>query len=981
MAGFRRTNTASRSYRSIRTAENRRTGWTAITCSSTTGRRTRRLPVVGRLAWEGERGGAHACVAGSKRRGVGALGRRRGGGRTCQSELSRAGVSFAICWPAGSGSAPRRWDRTRVSFGACPSAQTVEPSVAIRAALRRTIVGDWRGTCAIARCCGGLLETGGRLPEGESAAVPVFYDAVGGRFHAESWVSVGGAAGWLPVTVGHVQERWPRMLVDRCPELAENGRAPVNERQTEMSYEALQAQDPEAPVRAHAGSELRGPGAWGRGWMRLERAVSSGDGGFVLAELLAVRAPTLSAEEMKGFLARRDGEVLVHNDGSRHVLVLRGAGDELWRLARDDSVAHVGRLTLGGDEIVLELRGLEARGALGGGFRAAAASDGRALCGDAPGRLAGVAAGAGGAALPWRGACGVPVRERRYGGGRHDPRRRGRCGVAVVGRRPSDPGGGIRAAGAVPVGAAGRARRLAGGARPMIVRVLLAWGVAAVALSASGEGGAQQEGSRIEPLPGLETWDGMGDGALAGSSAEQDEAAAEEAAPADVGDAETEVARRKSAPRTRRRHSWTASPGGTGAGDGGCGRGRRERRGGAGEPARWRARSLSKRIPVTVRARPAFPGLGDRRDAAAAEAAAGAGMEDSVPVPPSGTEGRGTVPALLGSVPSLPVTEEPPARGSLWRLLDERADRAAGESAAAFVADMAREGCPRDLIGRLLAGAVDERDGLTALALEREILVLCRKRQEAVSAVLEQEAVLRELAARPRVEPAPGRDRRSGGLGGGDRCGAGARAGGGRGRGAAVRGGGRGGRRRKGAPEPEPAGPAYRWFTLAGSGGDLRAGVTDGTGVWFVRAGDGLPGGVWVTGDRGGPAGRARRGCGRTAPCRGGRRREVAGMVGERRGAQGRREGLGAGRADRARAHGCPVPADLRGVRRRAVRDRAGVRGGSGVARAASRSAAVGGGPGAACREQRVDGSDRGLLGRRAGRVRGKERSRARAFG
>ena len=207
----------------------------------------------------------------------------------------------------------------------------------------------------------GLLEAGGRLPEGESAAVPVFYDAVSGRLHAESWMRGGRAGGWLPAAVGHVQESWPRALVDLCPEVAEAGTARVNERQTETSYETLRAQDESAPLRAHAGSELRGPGAWGRGWMRLERAAGLGDGGFVLAELLAVRAPTLSAEELKRFLARRDGEVLVHNDGSRHALVLRDGGDELWRLARDDSVERVGRLTLDGDGIVLGYEGSERR--------------------------------------------------------------------------------------------------------------------------------------------------------------------------------------------------------------------------------------------------------------------------------------------------------------------------------------------------------------------------------------------------------------------------------------------------------------------------------------------------------------------------------------------------------------------------------------------------------------------------------------------
>lgn len=200
----------------------------------------------------------------------------------------------------------------------------------------------------------GLLETGGRLPEGESAAVPVFYDAVTGRLHAETWVSDAGAEGWLPVAVGHVQESWPGVLAVRCPELAEAGTVAVNERQTEMSYEALAAQDESAPMRAHRGSELRGPGARGRGWMRLESAAMAGAGGFVVGELLAVHAPSLPAEELKRFLAESDGEVLVHDDGSRHVLVLRDAGDELWRLARDDSLEHVGHLTLSGDEIVLQ---------------------------------------------------------------------------------------------------------------------------------------------------------------------------------------------------------------------------------------------------------------------------------------------------------------------------------------------------------------------------------------------------------------------------------------------------------------------------------------------------------------------------------------------------------------------------------------------------------------------------------------------------
>ena len=43
-----------------------------------------------------------------------------------------------------------------------------------------------------------------------------------------------------------------------------------------------------------------------------------------------------------------------------------------------------------------------------------------------------------------------------------------------------------------------------------------------------------------------------------------------------------------------------------------------------------------------------------------------------------------------------------------------------------------------------------------------------------------------------------------------------------------------------------PAEPAYGWFSIIGASGVLRAGVTDGRRVWFVRAGDPLPGGVRI---------------------------------------------------------------------------------------------------------------------------------------
>ena len=166
---------------------------------------------------------------------------------------------------------------------------------------------------------------------------------------------------------------------------------------------------------------------------------------------------------------------------------------------------------------------------------------------------------------------------------------------------------------------------------------------------------------------------------------------------------------------------------------------------------------------------------------------------------------------------------------------------------------MAAEGCPRGLLRRLLAGAAGEADALSALGIEREILTLCRERQEVLIGLFEAEAALRELrtpAAAPAAQPEPAEK-------------------------AAVAppsparqvvpAAG------TGAPSPlraalaaankadtraaEPRAPRYAWFSIIGSAGALRAGVTDGSGIWFVREGDALPGGARIAAISGRPPG------------------------------------------------------------------------------------------------------------------------------
>ena len=143
-------------------------------------------------------------------------------------------------------------------------------------------------------------------------------------------------------------------------------------------------------------------------------------------------------------------------------------------------------------------------------------------------------------------------------------------------------------------------------------------------------------------------------------------------------------------------------------------------------------------------------------------------------------------------------------------------------------------GCPRDLLTRLLEGVAERQDMLSALAIEQEILKLCHERQLIVTGIFETEAQLRALRA-PKVSPAENRSPAA----------------------AAVpsvvpqlnTAGAKPPVSATTARKPAnaaPAAPSYGWFSIVGMTGDLRAGVTDGARVWFVREGDPLPGDIRV---------------------------------------------------------------------------------------------------------------------------------------
>ena len=245
-------------------------------------------------------------------------------------------------------------------------------------------------------------------------------------------------------------------------------------------------------------------------------------------------------------------------------------------------------------------------------------------------------------------------------------------------------------------------------------------------------------------------------------------------------------------------------------------------------------------------------------------AASGASALDAVSPSAPGTQSAEAVvigSAAVNSKPALSVPPMAPSTGAtnapgrsrLLRVLD---GGAAGQPQPAGPGEEARPpnvsapnsgipmppmaasviaGCPRDLLTRLLAGVANKEDALSALAIEHETLKLCHERQLIVTGIFETEAQLRalrtpaepaavnrspavaatvpsvmpQLNTVPAKLPAPSTTARK-------------------------------------PAKTTPARPRYGWFSIVGMAGDLRAGVTDGHRVWFVREGDPLPGDVRV---------------------------------------------------------------------------------------------------------------------------------------
>ncbi len=207
---------------------------------------------------------------------------------------------------------------------------------------------------------------------------PVFFDTATGGFHVERWNS---QAGWWEYrAAGWVQEGWPRLMADACPELTQEILADggwINEKQTHPTIWKMLEQDPTAPLvlddpliptTRHGVAATRYGDRWHWCFTAPNRPVlpahcfpegeeaASGDDGAALllpespVEAHAYRKRLALADTLKA----ANGNILEDRLGRTYVLAL-GETDEFWAVDRAGRLTDVGYLTWNDATQTLEL--------------------------------------------------------------------------------------------------------------------------------------------------------------------------------------------------------------------------------------------------------------------------------------------------------------------------------------------------------------------------------------------------------------------------------------------------------------------------------------------------------------------------------------------------------------------------------------------------------------------------------------------------
>ncbi|MDE0059589.1 MAG: hypothetical protein OXI64_05935 [Defluviicoccus sp.] len=159
-----------------------------------------------------------------------------------------------------------------------------------------------------------------------------FYAPDTGRYHTEAPNKE--LTHWQIVTDGWIQNEWPRILLDRCPELGLPHDLPINENQASIQFSDVEANA--TPVRNHPGSDMRFPGATGLG-------ASNGQ-------------PTLTVEQVEETLRQYNRHIAIGMQGRKLVFFAQSDHHEIWHLDADSSILDVGIMRLSPDGKIMKTR-------------------------------------------------------------------------------------------------------------------------------------------------------------------------------------------------------------------------------------------------------------------------------------------------------------------------------------------------------------------------------------------------------------------------------------------------------------------------------------------------------------------------------------------------------------------------------------------------------------------------------------------------
>lgn len=148
------------------------------------------------------------------------------------------------------------------------------------------------------------------------------YTPTTGRFHLERFNK--NTALWEFVADGWIQDQWPRILLQHCPELALPYDVPINEHQTSIRFADVKANA--TPIRNHPGSDITFPGATGV-------AASNNQ-------------PTMTLQEVEAIFQRLDRHIAKRARPGWLTFVPRPEHREIWMLDEHDNVTDVAIMRL-----------------------------------------------------------------------------------------------------------------------------------------------------------------------------------------------------------------------------------------------------------------------------------------------------------------------------------------------------------------------------------------------------------------------------------------------------------------------------------------------------------------------------------------------------------------------------------------------------------------------------------------------------------